>query len=266
MDLWSKLRDWLKQNPWWGALGFLVGLLSIIIAIILFMIGRHTKEPIYAIQSANLIQDFTGRFDSLEITYARERISNLTATKVAFWNNGKDTINSGDIASADPLMIRVKNGYKILDSSVLHSKEVSNQFKIIPSKDGLHVLIQFDYLDKGEGGVVQLLHTGKSSDDVEVCGTIKGAGKPKLRTVKEKYTPPIFLLVGNGVFTFLVGILIYIYVYVIKTPINFLRKVELSLLIILTFFCWGLWIDTIFTRYVPRGFEIFYEEFSNSLK
>ncbi len=91
MDVWSKLKDWLKENPWWGALGFLIGVTSIIVAIILFMMGRYTKEPTYAIQSTNLIQDFTSHFEALEVSYAGERVSNLTATKVAFWNNGKAT-------------------------------------------------------------------------------------------------------------------------------------------------------------------------------
>ena len=33
----------------------------------------------------------------------------------------------------------------------------------------------FDYLDKDDGGVIQIVHTGKSSDDVNVEGAIKGA-------------------------------------------------------------------------------------------
>lgn len=71
MDFWTKLTDWLKENPWWGALGFLIGVISIIVAVILFIKSRRTKKPVYAMRSTNLIQDFTGRFDSLEITYAR---------------------------------------------------------------------------------------------------------------------------------------------------------------------------------------------------
>lgn len=262
MELWLKLKGRLKENPWWGALGFLVGLLSIIIAIILFMIGRHTKEPIYAIQSTNLIQDFTSRFEALEIKYAGKQISNFTSTKVVFWNNGKDTINGADIVSAEPLIIRVKDGYKILDSNVLHPKKEynPNQFSIKPSEDGSHVLIQFDYLDKGQGGVIQLLHTGESSDDVEVCGTIKGAGKPKFRTVM-KYTPPIFFLVVVGGLSFFVGRLIYKDVSeIIGKPIYSLRDVWLiGSGIICIFLLWGFCLYTIFMKYVPKGFEIFYE-------
>lgn len=183
MDLWSKLTEWLKENPWLTVLGFLLTLIGVILSIIFYIKSRRTKEPCHAIRSANLIQDFTSRFEKLEIKYAGEPISNFTTTKVAFWNNGKDTINDSDIVSADPLMIRVKDGYKIFDSNVLYTKQDANQFKILPSEDGSHVLIQFDYLDRGEGGVIRLLHTGKSSCDIEFCGTIKGAGKPNRHLV-----------------------------------------------------------------------------------
>ncbi|MGR3311398.1 MAG: hypothetical protein ACUZ77_11580 [Candidatus Brocadiales bacterium] len=174
----------IKEIPWPNVLSISLALIGIILAIFFYIKGKRTKKPTYAIRSTNLIRDFKGRFGKLKIKYGDEPISNFTATKVAFWNNGKETINGskgGDIATTDQLMIKVKNGSRFLDSDVLHPKKDDNpnQFSIKPSEDGSHVLIQFEYLDKGQGGVMQLLHTGKSSDDVEVCGTIKGYGKLK---------------------------------------------------------------------------------------
>ncbi|HHT9124318.1 MAG TPA: hypothetical protein ACFYD6_00705 [Candidatus Brocadiia bacterium] len=257
MDLWSKLTEWLKKNPWWGALGFLLALFSIILAVIFFISGRRTKEPTYAIQSTNLIQDFTSRFEALEITFAGKRISNFTATKVAFWNNGKETINSSDIVFADPLMIKVKNECKILDSSVSHPKEGSNpnQFKIVPSEDGSHVLIQFDYLDKDEGGVIQLLHTGKSSDDVEVCGTVKEYGKPKRRAFPIIMTYGTVLVKRRFIVVFLVVLPFILYVMEFLTSSQLVTKIVPSVMLVILL-GFGFYM---FKRHVPKGFEISFE-------
>ena len=39
------------------------------------------------------------------------------------------------------------------------------------------VPIEFDYLDEKHGVVIQLIHTGKTSDDIKVIGDIKGVKK-----------------------------------------------------------------------------------------
>lgn len=273
MESWLKISEWLTENPWISALSLFLALLGIILAIIFFIRGRRTKEPRYTIRSTNLMRDFTSRLEALEMTYAGKRISNLTATKLAFWNNGKDTINGSDIAAADPLMVKVNDGYKILDSSVLYAKNAANQFSINQSDDGSHVLIQFDYLDADEGGVIQLLHTGKSSDDIEVCGTIKGAGKPNRRSVPMlKYLP--FPLPSSrreskssislkakrwtiAVVTFVFPVLFVVSIFL--TPESTkptLAKVIVSAIVLLMY--WGVGFYAL-KRRVPRGFEIFEE-------
>lgn len=277
MESWLKISEWLTENPWISALSLFLALLGIVLAIIFFIRSRRTKEPQYVIRSTNLMRDFTSRLEALEMTYAGERISNLTATKLAFWNNGKDTINGSDIASADPLMVKVNDGYKILDSSVLYAKNAANQFSINQSDDGSHVLIQFDYLDADEGGVIQLLHTGKSSDDIEVCGTIKGAGKPNhCRLVPMlKYLPlplPSLLTESRSsislkakrwiiaVVTFVFPVLFVVGIFLAPEstePTPILAKVFVSAIVLLMY--WGLGFYAL-KRRVPRGFEIFEED------
>lgn len=244
------MKLWLQEN----ALTILIALIGIIATIVVYIIGKRVKKPIYAIRSTNLIQDFTSRFEKLEIKYADEQIANLTATKVVFWNSGKDTINGGDIAPANPLMIKVKDGYKLLDASVLYTKEDANQFKIIPSQDGAHVLIQFDYLDKGEGGVIQLLHTGKSSDDVEVNGTIKGAGKPNRRMVSIETMRWVFVSLVFASFGVMVAILSIPGVNELSILWKVIVLVTTSGIMYLGF---GFYL---LKKRVPKGFEIFEKE------
>lgn len=177
----SELADWLATNPWFGILGFIAG----VIGIILTIRSKKEKLPLFAIRSNNIIRDLASRFEPLQVLYSRQRVENLTVTKLAFWNGGRETINNQDIASIDPLAVYVKSGYKILDTKVLYSKNPANQFSFTTADDKSHIKLNFEYLDKNEGGVIQLLHTGKSSDDIEVRGTIKGAGKPINKSVRK---------------------------------------------------------------------------------
>lgn len=152
-----------------------LAVLSIFLAVFFYLKGRRFKQPLYCIRSAHLIRNMDKRKGVLEITYDGESIANLTATKVAFWNNGSETIDGRDIAPADPLLIRVSEGHKILDVEVLGAIRVANEFSISKSSDGASAAFSFNFLDKGEGATIQILHTGSSSRDIEVRGTIKGA-------------------------------------------------------------------------------------------
>jgi len=178
METLTQLATWLSLNPWLSILSFLLALLGVILAVVFFIKSRRMKEPRFAIRSFNLVRDFTSRLEALEMLYAGQRIQNLTVSKIAFWNNGAETINGQDIASADPLVAKLKEGLTILDASVLFVKNEANQFSIDVSDDSSELFLKFDYVDKGEGVVIQVLHTGRSSADIQLAGTIKGGGKP----------------------------------------------------------------------------------------
>jgi hypothetical protein len=113
---------------------------------------------------------------SLEISYHGQEVSNLTVTKFAFWNHGRDPIRQEDIPTAAPILIKTKGGAKILDAKVIQFTTAENKFAINADADACG--IGFEYLGEKDGAIVQLLHTGRSSQDIEVVGTVIGAGKP----------------------------------------------------------------------------------------
>ena len=55
----------------------------------------------------------------------------------------------------------------ILEAIILAVNNNANQF-VVSKKNSKNVIMKFEYLDRGEGGVIRLLHTGISSNDLEM--------------------------------------------------------------------------------------------------
>jgi hypothetical protein len=167
-------------------IGVILGFIGVTLAIVFFLKSRRIKRPIYTIRSVHLIRDVSDRVDFLEIKYAGERIPNLTSSKITLWNQGRETIEGSDIAQADPLSIRTAKGLKILEARVLQSVNAANRLDVSKNVDDSGASIRFDFLDYGEGAVIQVLHTGSSSSDLSVTGTIKGGGQFRIKHLSQR--------------------------------------------------------------------------------
>ena len=127
----------------------------------------------------------TPQLDNLRVFYQGVNIENLTISKILFWNDGTETIDREDIETVNHLRILSSNGVELLDAKVLTTNNQSCQFTVNLSSDKTSALLSFDYLDKKQGAVIQIVHTGTSSKDLNVTGDIKGA-----IAIKNKYTIP----------------------------------------------------------------------------
>lgn len=126
----------LATNPWLAIISTFIGILSLILGIIFFIKSKKTKNPKVQIRSINLLRDSVEKFNGLQILYNGNKIPNVTVTKIALWNDGKDTINNSDIASADPLLIKCKDDYLILEAKIIYTKKESNDVKLHQIEQG----------------------------------------------------------------------------------------------------------------------------------
>lgn len=256
-------------NPFLTLGSLVIAVISLVLVVIFYIRGQKTKKPTFFIRSSNLIADFSSKLAKLQILYNNKGIESLTVSKIAFWNDGAQTIDGGDVAEAEPLRIVLKEGYEILDVSVISTKNEANRFDVAQLEEGNSVKISFDYLDKHEGGVIQLIHTGRGSSDIEILGIVKGFGKPRSRYY---YRPAIFELLGRllpistssdawlfmsrrlmGISGF-VGAIVLIILAVLTNELT-MRIFGLILAVM-----YGLVGYTFFKRRIPRGFEIVEEE------
>ena len=267
--VWQFIQQ-ISSNPLWTLGSFIVAFISIILVVILHKRSQRTKKPTFLIRSSNLVSDFSSKLAKLQILYSSKEIENLTVSKIAFWNDGAQTIDSRDVAEADPLRIGLKEECGILDVSVIYTKSEANRFDVLPFEEGHSVKITFDYLDKGEGGVIQLIHTGKGSSDIKISGIVKGVGKPIPRSTRP--LPLIFEMIDRIMPTRksskaqslrarrLMGTVLFVLAIAMVVLAVVEKDLSTTILafIFAAFYC-GMGY-TFFKRRVPQGFEIVDEE------
>ncbi|MCM1565126.1 MAG: hypothetical protein FNP40_10855 [Dehalobacter sp. 4CP] len=265
----------LATNPWLAIISTFIGILSLILGIIFFIKSKKTKNPKVQIRSINLLRDSVEKFNGLQILYNGNKIPNVTVTKIALWNDGKDTINNSDIASADPLLIKCKDDYLILEAKIIYTKKESNDVKLHQIEQGKSYAIEFDYLDFEEGAVIQVLHTGNSSNDIQFCGTIKSAGKVNTRKKHQKFIRPflaidiIDLIMKRknfrkwfGIFYIIMGLLLLSLALFAPNSVTELTvegktfSLYLSIFLSIVFVSFGF---IVIRKRIPKGFEIFEE-------
>ncbi len=175
-------------------ISLLLAMVGIVLAYYFYYKSNRYRAPVYAVRSINIIEDSISRINDLEIKYAGSNVKNLSIARVAFWNFGKETISSEDVASLSPVKITGSGLTSFLNVEIIYEKNSANNFMISPIIDpkdsNKHLLnelkINFEYFDQNEGVVLQVFHTGKTGDEIKIEGTVKGS-----RPIK-KINKPIF--------------------------------------------------------------------------
>lgn len=174
----------ILQNPVVGIIVIALAVAAPILAYVFYGKGRRLKGPSWAIRSNNLVREYTAKLPDLDIRYKGENVENLTMSRILFWNRGADTIRRTDIASADPLRVEAVGDIKLLNIELLETNNSASQFTATLAANQCSVLIEFEFLDRGQGAVLQVVHSGIRSKDISVVGTIMGAGTPRQQKIQ----------------------------------------------------------------------------------
>lgn len=219
MDIISIVEN-LGNSPVIMLSGFIIGAVALVGMIIIWYISKKEKKPVYTIGSHNLIQDFSSKLSNLVIHYNDENVKNLTVSKISFWNEGRDTINYADIAPVKPIIIASNEGIKILEISIIYSIEPANRFQLIEIERYKQYNLTFDYVDKNQGVVIQVVHDGKG-DNIKLTGLIKGTYGIKYRKLKVVHRVRVKRLPGGAYLRFSDRILGYLLFFLFSYPLYF---------------------------------------------
>lgn len=161
----------LAQN-WLGAS---IGLIGVILGVHFYRASRIGARLAYQASGLRLIGGKKPQLPSqVTVLFSDQPVDMLTRTLVVLWNSGAKTIRGEDVVDDDRLRIAFDEGARILKASVTDMTRQANKFRIDKSTTSPHeALCSFDYLDSGDGVVVELLHTSAHRYP-KVEGTVRG--------------------------------------------------------------------------------------------
>ena len=179
-EIWAKISE-LSSDPVTTLLGLILGLSGITLAIIFYLKSRRYKELKFFVTSRTLFDEPEKRLEGLQITYNSIPQKRITVASIAIWNSGTETIVSDDIPTKYPLFIQLDEECEVLGCAVTRITEDATLFQI--SIPGNHrawtkIPLSFEYLDKGHGATIQILHNGLETIPIKVKGKIKGGHGP----------------------------------------------------------------------------------------
>ncbi len=190
---------------------FLPGL-SVIITSLAFFLNYHKKKKLeYAHTFSSQIHVIKNH-DYTTI----ENDNLILQTRLVFWNSTRQMVNKEDIPKSNPITITCLDGAEIYDVSLLSSSNDGNGVRIVKIENNVYQ-IRFDYLEPGDGFLIEILSSGTSHNDLLIKGSIKGAGKKAIKYCSiiesERYLSIRELLKNRNIFiliTFVFTILVLI--------------------------------------------------------
>lgn len=172
----------LMDSPIAWAVLSILAIVSFVYAIITQHINKEKKEFSYIQKSNTLLHKKKGKFDKLSVSYNGQEIEDLCVSRFTIWNSGNKTLNENDMVASKELTVTALGDNKILDVELIaYSEETNNFFTQII--DEHTVKIFFEYADKKDGVVIQIIHTG-TDESLKIECKIKG-GNPIKNFVNE---------------------------------------------------------------------------------
>ena len=170
--------------PFWNIISIGIAIIGIVLAYVFYRKGHRSKEPCWSVRNNVLVEGYSSKIGKLDIRFQDEQVENLSIARIAFWNQGAETLDRHDIETINPLRIEADEEIEILDVSVSLTNSSSSQFETELVNDRKSAKLDFAYLDKGQGAIVQIIHTGIKESDIQIVGDIKS-----VKEIKKKDAP-----------------------------------------------------------------------------
>lgn len=184
-----ELLENLMQNPYAWTILSLCTIFSLIFSIYAWVVGKQFKELSMSCTTNELIKSGSANIGKLDIQYNGETIKELSASTFYIWNSGNQTINDSDIVSTRPISITNTGKAHIFDVQITRQSEPANAF-VIASCTSESVTFDFEYMGKGDGFTVQVLHSGPSVDLELACKMKDGKAIRDCSPTKRKQKGP----------------------------------------------------------------------------
>jgi hypothetical protein len=183
------LREFINQN--W--LTIIIAALGVAASYYFYLRAKVLRRVFFVTQSVQVTGVKSEFAPDLEIFYRGKKVDRVTKSVLYLWNSGNTTIEGNQIVGADPLRLACSEGCEILKESIVRvTRDVIAIDLRRDSERPNELIFHFDFLDPGDGAVIDMLHTGDRK--VRLTGTIRGIpqGFNRLNSLPSKIDMSLF--------------------------------------------------------------------------
>jgi hypothetical protein len=135
--------------------------------------GRPERVLLATVWNATLVAKLDSKVPGLSVWYGDVAVPTVSVARVVFWNAGKKAIQRSHFAAGDLFRVEIAGGRTVLAASNNPGGAPGNRIEATWDQRTRPnaVLVRFEYLNRGEGGAIQILHTGESTGEIKVAGS-----------------------------------------------------------------------------------------------
>ena len=124
-------------------------------------------------------------------------------------------IRGADIAKADPLCIEANP--EVLQTKVVYVTSPADQFDI--QTTGNSICVTFEYLDKNQGGIIQLIRSGNLDGNINLRGSIMGSAPIVARGLTQRRDRAAAFLIGIAIGALMAVLSVYLIGLAVPDPL-----------------------------------------------
>jgi hypothetical protein len=171
--------DLIVSEPSSTIFGSILAVAGIIASFVAYKMATVRVEPrVFYENIVNVLVRFN-KSNDIKVWYRQQPITQLTTTRIWFWNSGRLPIKSADIPSVRPFEIDFARLSELeskdpifFDAKVVKVSDSACGCTVVKSSNQTKFQLKFDYLDTKQGAVIDIVHNGGSNTKINVMGTI----------------------------------------------------------------------------------------------
>ena len=106
--------------PFWNIISIGIAIIGIVLAYVFYRKGLRSKEPCWSVRNNVLVEGYSSKIGKLDIRFKDEQVENLSIARIAFWNQGAETLDRHDIETVNPLRIEADEEIEIQGNRIIN--------------------------------------------------------------------------------------------------------------------------------------------------
>lgn len=170
----------LQQNTNWemavGITSLILTIVSLISAVYFYRKSKEQRNPLSYYVTFREIDKLYSDNSEIRISFRDEIVERVYTTYVWFWNAGRKPILPQDVRPNQKLDMRISDDdytLRILDYRIVTTSRPEVGVQVARASDNM-LTIAFEFLDRNDGWLIELQHTGDYFSDIEYPTVILG--------------------------------------------------------------------------------------------